>query len=37
MTCKEYNNDIETIAPEKAKKKKLDMSKSIYHLGESIG
>ena len=35
MTCKEYNNDIRRIEPEKAKEK-LDMPKWIYHLEESI-
>ena len=35
MTCKGYNNDIETIEPEKAKEK-LDMPKWIYQLEESI-
>ena len=35
MTCKEYNNDIQRIEPEKAKEK-LDMPKWIYHLEESI-
>ena len=35
MTCKEYNNGIRRIEPEKAKKK-LDMPKWIYHLEESI-
>ena len=35
MTCKGYNNDIQTIEPEKAKEK-LDMPKWIYQLEESI-
>ena len=35
MMCKEYNNDIQTIKPEKSKEK-LDMSKWICHLQESI-
>ena len=35
MTCKEYNNGIQSIEPEKAKEK-LDMPKWIYHLEESI-
>ena len=35
MTCKEYNNDIRRIEPEKAKEK-LDMPKWIYRLEESI-
>ena len=35
MTCKEYDNDIQRIEPEKAKEK-LDMPKWIYHLEESI-
>ena len=35
MTCKEYNNNIRRIEPEKAKEK-LDMPKWIYHLEESI-
>ena len=35
MTCKEYNDDIRRIEPEKAKEK-LDMPKWIYHLEESI-
>ena len=35
MMCKEYNNDIQTIKPEKLKEK-LDMPKWICHLQESI-
>ena len=35
MMCKEYNNDIRRIEPEKVKEK-LDMPKWIYHLEESI-
>ena len=35
MTCKEYNNDIQRVEPEKAKEK-LDMPKWIYHLEKSI-
>ena len=35
MTCKEYDNDIQRIEPEKAKEK-LDMPKWIYHLEKSI-
>ena len=35
MTCEGYNNDIQTIEPEKAKEK-LDMPKWIYQLEESI-
>ena len=35
MTGKEYNNDVQTIEPEKAKEK-LDMPKWIYPLEESI-
>lgn len=34
MTSKEYNNDIQTIEPNKTKEK-IDMSKWIYHLEES--
>ena len=35
MTCKEYNNNIRTIDRQKVKEK-LDMSKWIYNLEESI-
>ena len=35
MTCKEYNNDIGRIEPEKAKEN-LDKPKWIYHVEESI-
>ena len=35
MMCKEYNNDIQRIEPEKATEK-LDMPRWIYHLEESI-
>ena len=35
MTCKEHDNDIRRIEPEKAKEK-LYMPKWIYHLEESI-
>ena len=34
MTSKGYNNDIQTIEPNKTKEK-IDMSKWIYHLEES--
>ena len=35
ITCKEYNNDIQIIEPEKVKEKP-DIAKWIHHLGESI-
>ena len=35
MTCKEYDNDMRRIRPEKADEK-LDMPKWIYHLEKSI-
>ena len=35
ITCKEYNNVIQIIEPEKVKEKP-DMPKWIYHLEESI-
>ena len=35
IACKEYNNDIQRIEPEKAKEKP-DMPKWIYHLEELI-
>ena len=35
MMCKEYNNGMQRIEPEKGGKK-LDMPKWIYHLEESI-